>query len=309
MATAIVGAALFVSGCQTARYDPARRRAPAAPDHPVITPVVGVTAFENRSNFSGQWNLGNGMADILVARLLDSEQVTVLEREHIDSVIGEILRQGRDLFRPEGRVERGRLKNARYLIRGTVTDFTVVGDASGWFSTSRADARMRGSQSRVALYVTVSDVESGEIISSVRAEGRAAQRGLAGRVNYRDISFGGDAYFRTPLGRATEQAIDRAVRQILRELPVEYWQARVAEGGPDAIVINGGRNVGLNSGDEFIVRSEGRTITDPVTGNVIDTIPGPVIGRARVTEVNPQSSHALLLEGRAERGNFLEPVP
>ena len=30
--------------------------------------------------------------------------------------------QGQDLFRREGRVERGRLKNAKFLIRGVVTD-------------------------------------------------------------------------------------------------------------------------------------------------------------------------------------------
>lgn len=309
VATAITGAALLVSGCQTARYDPARRRAPTPPDQPVITPVVGVTSFENRSNFTGRWNLGNGMADILVARLMDSGEVTVLERQHLDSVIGEILRQGRDLFRPEGRVEQGRLKNARFLIRGTVTDFTVVGDTSGWFASSRADARVRGSRARVALYVTVTDVESGEIISSVRTEGRTVQRGVAGRVNYRQMAFGGDAYFRTPLGRATEQAIQRAVRQILRDLPVEYWQARVAEGGPDAIVINGGENVGLNAGDVFAVRAVGRAITDPITGDVIETVPGPVIGRARVTEVKLLSAHARLVEGRAQRGDFLERVP
>ena len=64
--------------------------------------------------------------------------------------MGEIARQGQDLFRPEGRVERGRLMNAQYLIRGAVTDFTVVGDMSGWFGVeNKGSLRGRSQRARV----------------------------------------------------------------------------------------------------------------------------------------------------------------
>ncbi len=274
-----------------------------------LKPVVAVVDFENKASFSGQWKLGSGMADLLVNQLVDSERVVVLERQHLGDVVGEIVRQGQDLFREEGRVQRGRLKNAQYLIRGTVTDFTVTGDTSGWFGTEKASIRGRGQRARVSLTVKVSDVASGEVLTSVKTEGTASSWGLGSSINYKGVSFGGDAFFRTPLGKATDGALKRAVKKILHDLPMVAWQPRVAEVLDGMVIVNGGEGVGVRTGDEFVVRGGPRDVTDPVTGNVIDVIPGKVVGRVRVKEVKESASYAEVLEGTAQRGGVLERVP
>ena len=273
---------------------------------PVVRPVVAVTDFENKASFSGQWNLGQGMAELLTAELLDTRQVEVLERKNLDDVVGEIVRQGQDLFRKEGRVERGRLKNAQYLVRGVVTDFTVTGDSSGWFAVNPVRFRIFGSKARVAMNVRVSDVASGQVLCSVKTDATASAGGFGGRVDYRQVSFGGDAFFRTPLGKATESAIARAVRRIVAELPPQTWQPRVAEADGRQVIVNGGRNVGLRKGAVFAVRESPRMVTDPVTGNPIETVPGRVTGRIKVQEVLDTAAHADLLEGQARRGDCLE---
>lgn len=275
---------------------------------PMQRPVVAVVDFENKASFSGQWNLGEGMADMLVNKLMESERVVVLERQHIQDVVGEIVRQGQDLFRPEGRVARGRLKNAQYLIRGTVTDFTVTGDVSGWFGAPAAAVKGRGQRARVAMIVKVSDVASGEVLSAVKTEGEATAGGLGAAVNYKNVSLGGDAFFRTPLGRATEKALARAVKKILFDLPARPWQPRVAEVLDGRVVVNGGQDVGLRVGDEFVVRGAPREVTDPVSGNPIDVIPGKVSGRIRVEEVKATSAYGVFVEGAAGRGDVLEAV-
>ena len=277
---------------------------------PTTKPVVAVMDFENKTSFSGQWNLGQGMAEALVTQLMESERVVVIERRHIGDVVGEIARQGQDLFRPEGRVERGRLKNAQYLIRGAITDFTVVGDSSGWFGVQdKALLKGRGERARVALIITVSDVASGEVLSSVQAEGDASAGGLGVAINYRQLSFGGDAFFRTPLGKATERAMDRAVKRILYELPAKPWEPRVAQVDGAEIVVNGGSDVNLEEGARFVVREAPHPVTDPVTGNVIDVKPGKVIGRIRVVTVKETASYGVLEEGSARRGDLLEHAP
>jgi curli biogenesis system outer membrane secretion channel CsgG len=277
---------------------------------PVTKPVVAVMDFENKTSFSGQWNLGQGMADVLVAQLMETERVVVLERRHIGDVVNELDRQGQGLFRPEGRVERGRLKNAQYLIRGAVTDFTVVGDVSGWFGVQdKATVRGRGERARVALVITVSDVASGEVLSSVQAEGDASAGGLGVGINYRQLSFGGDAFFRTPLGRATERAMERAVKRILYEVPPRPWEPRVAEVSGRDVVLNGGEDVRLKEGQNFVVREAPQPVTDPVTGNVIDVKPGKVIGRIRVLTIKETASYGVLEEGTARRGDMLEIAP
>lgn len=294
-------------GCAHPYYQRSNRPHPmtdGAP--PVVKPVVAVTDFENRANFSGQWNLGGGMAEIMIERLMHSDEVIILERQHIDGVLAEIQRQALDLFRREGRAERGRLKNARYLIRGVVTDFTVTGDASGWFSSMGAKGRFRSARSRVGLYVTVSDVETGQIISAVRTEGTASSGGFSAHVDYKKVTFGGDAYFRTPLGRATRTAMERAVAQILGDIPRDRWRPRVAESGINRVIINGGENVGVKVGQRFKVRREGRIVTDPITGDVLERVPGAVVGTLEIKQVGPVSAHADLVDGEASRGDFLE---
>lgn len=270
-------------------------------------PVVAVSAFENKSGFSGQWDLGTGMADILTTELIDSDQYIVLERRQLDSVLGEILRQGQEFFRREGRVNQGRLKNVRYLISGSITDFTVTGDSSGWFGYSTTlKAGGGASKSRVSLHLRLTDVESGEVISSVEASATASSGWFAAAVNYKGLAFGGDSFFRTPLGKATTRAIRTAVNQLSAAIPREYWRPRVAEAGPDIAVINGGTNAGVKEGDMFVVREQGRDITDPVTGDVIEQLPGKVIGKIRVDNVQPLSSHAVIIEGTTYRGSYLE---
>lgn len=294
--------AWLVSGCASTR----RSRSPNVRH---IPPVVAVASFENRANFHGKWNLGDGMAELMIDELVDTGRVTVLERRYLGDVIGEIVRQGQDLFRKEGRVERGRLKNTRYYIRGVVSDFTVTGDASGWFGTVQGKGWLRGSTARVALAVYVTDVETGQIISSVKTEGTARQGAFGAAVDYADFAFGGDAFFRTPLGSATRRAMERAVRDVLAEIPIQPWEARVAEAGPDSVILNGGANVGIVVGDLFVVRREGRSVTDPVTGNVIDMVPGRITGTVRIDTVQPTAAYGSLVEGEARRGDLVESAP
>ncbi|MDP2991403.1 MAG: hypothetical protein Q8O57_12665, partial [Kiritimatiellota bacterium] len=40
-----------------------------------IKPVVAVTTFRNETGFSGQWELGRGVPDLLVAELLQTKRV------------------------------------------------------------------------------------------------------------------------------------------------------------------------------------------------------------------------------------------
>lgn len=297
----------LANGCATAPRGRADRPG-LRPRAAVLKPVVAVTDLENCAGFSGKWALGEGMADLVVTELMASRRVVVLERRRLDDVLGEIVRQGKGLFRPEGRVEAGRLMNARYLITGSITDFTVTGDASGWFAGPAASGRLRRSRSRVALHLRLTDVETGEILASVQTEGAASSGGFGAAINYSKLAFGGDAFYRTPLGRATQVAVRKAVRQILRALPSAAWQPCVAEAGPDYVIVNGGENVGLQPGVVFVVREPGRAVTDPVTGQVIERLPGRVVGRVRVAQVKATAAHAVLLEGTARRGDVLEPA-
>ena len=283
---------------------------PGMPNAEALLPVVAVVDFENRANFSGQWNLGSGFADLLTTALLHSRRAVVLERRDIADVIEELRRQQTELFRPEGRAALQELKNAEYLIRGTVTDFTVTGDSSGWFETARAFVRGRKGVARVAMTVKIADVETGEILASIESSGKASSGGFSAGLRYRDVAFGGSSFFRTPLGQATTQALKDAARKILNALPQKTWDARVAEmHGENGVIVNGGENMGVAAGMRFRVREHPEEVTDPITGNVIERLAGVETGQIEIRSVSEQSSRGLLIEGTARRGSLLEPLP
>ena len=271
-----------------------------------IKPVVAVTTFRNETGFSGQWELGRGVPDLLVAELLQTKRVVVVDRQNLPEVVGEITRQGHELFRKEDGVTRGRLKNARYLIRGVISDFTQIGNATGWFRSSKAEAGIWGARALVMINLTIIDVESGEVLCSVPAEGRAYASFYWTKFNYKDVSFGGDAFFKTPIGAATREAIQQAVIEIMRHLPLVTWRPRIAEAAANTVIINGGENYGVQTNAVFNVREAGRTITDPTTGNAIEYIEGNVVGQIRITQVRPQAADGVIISGKAKRGDFLK---
>lgn len=282
-----------------------RHSLPPLPED-AIKPVVAVTTFRNETGFSGQWELGRGIPDLLVAELLQTKRVVVVDRQNLPEVVGEITRQGNDLFRKEDGVTRGRLKNARYLVRGVIADFTQTGNSTGWFRSSTVETGIWGARALVMINLTIIDVETGEVLCSVPAEGSAYASFYWARFNYKDVSFGGDAFFKTPIGAATREAIQQAVIEIMRHLPLTTWRPRIAETAADKVIINGGENFGVQTGAVYNVRETGRSITDPTTGNAIDYIEGSVVGKVLITQVRPQAADGVILSGKVKRGDFLE---
>ncbi len=271
-----------------------------------IKPVVAVTDFANETGFSGQWKLGRGIPDLLVSELLATDRVIVVDRRQLNTVVSKIMRQGRDLFRKENSVEHGQLKNARYLIRGVIADFNQTKSASAWFRSSKAGAGIRGACATVMINLSIIDVETGEILCSIPAEGDAKASSKWVKFDYNNTSFGGEVFFKSPIGKATREAIRQAVFLIIQKIPFDIWKPRIAAALPDYVVVNGGRNVNLNEGDIFDVREESHPVTDPNTGNVIGRTPGKIIGRIRIISINETTSDGVVLSGEAGRGHYLE---
>jgi curli biogenesis system outer membrane secretion channel CsgG len=295
---------LLAAGCATPLVRPAR---PLAPD--LVRPVIGVTSFEDLSGFPGPWRLSSGMADLLVSELVVSENFDVVEREHLQSVVSEIQRQVDRLFRSEGRVPLGRLKNAQYLVRGSINDFSQVGGGSAFFALRKLLFGGRSHRARVSLTLTIVDVESGEIVGSVQSHGTARATEAYTEGAYKGVAFGGDAFRKTPLGVATVNAIRRGINELVTSLPQRKWRPLVAAVQPDStLIINGGRDRGLRVGLVLEARTAGQPVTDPETGDLLTVLPGRVIGRIRIERVDPTVSFGRALDGGGfERGHLLLP--
>lgn len=292
----------FFAGCASAPYlaIPLPKKA--------IPPTVAVSSFDNLSGFKdSEWSIGEGMADLLVSELVASCNFDVVERENLEVLMEEIERQKGDSFRAEGKVNLGRLKNVRYMIRGVINDFCQVSGGGISLAIKKILFLGRGHTARVSMTLTIVDVETGKIISSIHCSGKASARTKYLEAEYKGISFGGETFFKTPLGIATSNAMRKGVRGITQKMPRIYWEPMVADVNNDGhIVINGGKDRGIRQGQEYNVRGEGRPVTDPVTGDLLAIVPGPILGMLRVFEVHESISYAQIISGSGfQRGQRL----
>ena len=217
-----------------------------------VKPTVAVMKFENRAQFPMRWNLGSGMRDILVDRLVATDRYHVIERPELDSVVRELKLQNSGVTRKQSRAELGRLKNVQYLIKATITDFGHVATNSGFLGMGSLD--MMGAHQKAVMGMTlyVVDVESGEIITSESIEESVRASETSVKAQYKNVALGGSVFYRTPLGRATARVIDKAVASITETIAARPWQPRIAlVDAAGTVVINGGRNRRIRSGDQL----------------------------------------------------------
>ena len=265
-----------------------------------VKPTIAVMKFENRAGFALNWSLGDGMQEILVDRLLATGRFHVVERQDLGAVLQELQFQQNGVTRPQGKVATGRIRNCQYLIKGAVTDFGHLSTNSGGVSGLSWDIFGGSNRAVMGIVLYVIDVESGEIIASENIEESVSAKDLSVKAAYSGISFGGSAFYQTPLGRATRKVVERAVKRITTAIAAQPWQPQIALVQEDgSVVINGGRDRGVRSGAEFEVVDAGRPILDPATGDAIGQSAGRSIGRIIVHEVHERYSTATVVIGRA----------
>ncbi len=265
-----------------------------------IKPTIAVMKFENRAPFPLGWDLGDGMRDILVDRLVATGRYHVVERPELDSVLGELRLQHSGVTRQAKRAELGRIKNVQYLIKGTVTDFGHVSTNRGFLGLPNLDAFGGSNRAVMGMTLYVVDVESGEIVSSESISESVRASDLTVQAAYKDVALGGSTFYRTPLGKVTTRVIGRAVRRITGAIADRPWLPQIALIQDDkTVVINGGQNRGLRVGEVYEIFEIGSPIIDPDTGDSIGRQPGKTIGHVRVCRVYPQYSQAEIVLGEA----------
>jgi curli biogenesis system outer membrane secretion channel CsgG len=286
----------FCGGCDAlwGSGDPAR----------FVKPSVAVIKFDNRAPFPLQWDLGDGMKEMLTDALVTSERYRVIERLEIDTVLRELRFQYTGATRNSGRAGQGRLKNVQYLIKGTITDF-------GHLSTSRGilahidhfDIFTSAQKAVMGMTLQVIEVESGEVVSSTRLEKAINAKDVTVNAAYGKMAMGGGMFVRTPLGRATADVIRKAVKQITSSIAERKWAPKIAALQPDGtIALNGGENRKMRSGAVYEVRELGEAIMDPESEDVLGYTRGKVIGWLQVTQVKDRYSIAHVING--DRENF-----
>ncbi len=250
-------------------------------------PTIAVSRFDVRAVTNTRWNIGDGIADLVADRLVDTRRFMVLERDELEAMLADMARSSK-LRSGQGGTA-GRLKNVRFLIKGDITDFGQMQD-EGWFSSK--------SYTVVAAKIEVVDVQTGRTIASRDVVARVKNKKDSEQaVAIETAAFGSLSFYQTSIGQATSQMADKAVEAIVESIDDEPFQPKIASVVDGSIVINAGKDHLIQKNAVYIVRPEPEPVRDPDSGDILSYVAGSKIGIIRVTQVMERISLAKVVDG------------
>lgn len=257
-----------------------------------------------------------GMTAMLVDALVRDGRFVVVERPALAGVQAEQALSAGSV-NAETAAPTGGLIGSSAIIRGAVTKYDAAAGGSslnvgglpmglGQAFAGRAGVKTQKAVMTIALRMI--DTTSGQVISTSKAEGSArSSQAEAGLVDTRTGATAGANSFRnTPIGKAGEDAIAKAVEQIAAGMRNVPWSALVVDASSSKIYVNAGADRNVQPGIELHVYRKGRTLTDPSTGVVLD-VEMENVGVVRIDTVRDRLSTASVVSGGPPaRGDILK---
>jgi curli biogenesis system outer membrane secretion channel CsgG len=262
--------------------------------------TITVSKFENRSGWSGQWNLGDAWGTVLTDMLNQTGQFIVLgETDMRYAALEEqdFAASGATAGGKKAPVT-GQMTPAQLLVKGAITH--AQGDTGGMGGGLRIKGiRIGGSGGKGEVNATIYIVDSttGQVVASKSVVGTHERKSMD--VGYATGSWGAafGGHSNDNVGLAVEDACAEAVAFLLEQLPNFQWTGSVVLVKGDQVYVNRGTREGVSVGQDFTV-GEVEILRDPDTGEVLDESMTEV-ARLRVREVKEKLSIADVTSGEA----------
>jgi curli biogenesis system outer membrane secretion channel CsgG len=197
-------------------------------------PTVALLDFEFgtvQQWWSGNWDIGKGIADLIVDELVNDGSFRVIERKKLDAILAEQNFSNSDRADPSAAsvAKIGKALGVKYLIVGSITKFglenkdTKIG-GGGWGGGRFGLGEVGKSKGKanVAITARVIDTSTGEIMASAKGDGAWSRSGLllgggggGGAGGLGSVSMGSSDFQDTILGEATEQAVKATVEKLV----------------------------------------------------------------------------------------------
>jgi curli biogenesis system outer membrane secretion channel CsgG len=261
-------------------------------------------------------DVGRGIADLIVKRLVQDGTYTVVERKALDKILAEQNFSTSDRANPASAAQIGKILGVDAIILGSITQFggetkntKVGGGGGGWGGFGLGGFSKSKSKAIVTVDARIVDIDTAEILAVADGKGESKREstsllgagGGPGGWGAGGLDMSSSGFEETILGEATKFAVDQLSAGLIgansrlkvRTVIVEGLIAAV-EG--DAVVLNVGKKTGIKPGDTMSVERIGREIKDPATGQVIRRMTSK-IGTIQITEVDDVSAVAKIVSG------------
>jgi curli biogenesis system outer membrane secretion channel CsgG len=259
--------------------------------------------------FGTDVDVGKGIGDMLVDRLVNDGKYSVIERKALDKILAEQNFSNSDRADPSSAARIGKLLGVNAIIVGSITQFGrddkstgVGGGGFGRFGVGLGKVKKSDAKAVVQITARLVDVNTGEILASAQGLGQSKRSstslggfgagsggGGGGLVDMHSSNFGA-----TIIGEATNAAVTDVAGKLdasSDKLPTVAIavDGMVADVNGNTLILNVGKNNGLQVGDVLKVNRTGKEIKDPATGKVLRRVDTP-LGQVTITEVDDTSS-------------------
>jgi curli biogenesis system outer membrane secretion channel CsgG len=259
--------------------------------------------------FGSNQDVGKGIADMLVDRLVNDGKYSVIERKALDKLIAEQNFSNSDRADPSSAARIGKLLGVDAIIIGSITEFGRddksksiggIGAAAGKFGIGGVGTKE--AKAVVQITARMVNVETGEILASIQGRGESKRSGTSllgggagsGGGGGGGMSMGSSNFGATIIGEATNAAVTECATGLDAKaagLParVIVIDGLVADVDGAHLILNVGANTGVKVGDTLKIASLGREIKDPATGKVLRRTDSD-LGTVTITQVDATSS-------------------
>lgn len=228
---------------------------------------VAVFNFEDQAGYGHQ--IGNGLSDMLVTALVESDKFIVIERSELDQILQEQGLGVSGAVTPQSAAQIGQLLGVELMVTGSVSEFGTkenkVGGGLGKLGGLRLGVGR--SQARAVVDLRLVNTNTGEIIAAKQADGEESTTSLD-NAGVDGIDFhNSSSWDNTIMGKAARKAVDKATEIITEAMASVPWQGKVIKGNPDGtLFMKPGSQGGVKAGMTFWVYRPGEELIDPDTG-------------------------------------------
>jgi len=206
----------------------------AAPAAAQSRPTVALMDFDFGTVqhwWSGNWDIGKGIADLIVDELVNDGTYRVIERKKLGAILAEQNFSNSDRADPSAAsvAQIGKALGVKYIIVGSITKFGTedkkVGvGGGGWGGGKFGIGKVGTSKGKATVAITARmiDTSTGEIMASAKGEATSSRSGLllggggggaAGAIGA--VEMGSSDFRDSILGEATEKAVQLVTEKLV----------------------------------------------------------------------------------------------
>jgi len=239
---------------------------------------IAVARFENKAGNTGRWyspSIGDGMADMLTTALFNSGRFIVLERQAIDDVLSEQDLGASGRVRGETAAAIGEIEGAELLVVAAVTEFSENASGTrgsiGGGRIGRVIGGIAGgsSSAHMAIDLRIIDTNTSRVLAATSVEGEARDfdigGALAGYTGSHALGGSLSSWENTPREKALRQVIGKAVEEVVRRTPQQYYRHGSGQAAGYQATSSGGNGGG--TGERVVITANSLNVRSGPNGD------------------------------------------